>query len=249
MNKLLFFIAVLFTSFQVEGQTTIVVRAKAKDAKFIGSSIGGAKVIIREKVTGKILAEGLTEGSTGNTDLIMREPQERYKPISDSNTAKFEANLDIQEPTFVAIEVIAPISQKQAAITASTELWIIPGKHITGDGIVIEIPGFVVDVLAPQTHESIEKPNEIAIVANVVMMCGCPLTAGGLWDANKIEVKAIIKKNGATINEIPLQITEKANTFKGAVNSPDPGLYEIIVYAFDERTGNTGVDKVNFLIR
>lgn len=249
MNKLLIFIAIIFISFQVQGQTKVVVRAKAKDAKFIGSSIGGAKIIIREKANGKILAEGLTRGSTGNTDLIMRMPHERYKPISDDNTAKFEANLDIQEPTFVAIEVIAPINQKQAAVSSSTELWIIPGKDITGDGIIVDIPGFVVDVLAPQTHESVQNVNETEVIANVVMMCGCPLTAGGLWDANKIEVKAIIKKDGATINEVPLQITEKANIFKAAIPSPGSGLYEIVVYAFDPRTGNTGVDKVNFLIR
>lgn len=248
MKKLALFVSILIFSFQSYSQTKVIVRAKAKDAKFIGSSIGGAKVIIREKSTGKILAEGITEGSTGNTDLIMREPHERYKPISDQNTAKFEADLAVSEPVFVTIEVIAPYNQKQASVTASAELWVIPGKDITGDGVIIEIPGFVVDVLAPQTHESIEKRGEIEIKANVVMMCGCPLTSGGLWDADKIQVSAIIKRNGKTINEIPLEITEKANTFSGNLPSPSEGLYEIIIYAFDPRTGNTGVDKVNFSV-
>ena len=43
--------------------TDIVVRAKARDAKFIGSSIGGAFIRIREADTGKVLAEGLLYGS------------------------------------------------------------------------------------------------------------------------------------------------------------------------------------------
>ncbi|MFT5169185.1 MAG: hypothetical protein ACI8P3_004433, partial [Saprospiraceae bacterium] len=38
-------------------ETKIIIRAKAKDAKFIGSSLGGAYVIIRNKVNQQILAE------------------------------------------------------------------------------------------------------------------------------------------------------------------------------------------------
>jgi hypothetical protein len=47
-------------------ETTIIIRAKAKDAKFIGSSIGGAHVVVKHQLTGEILAQGKTEGSTGN---------------------------------------------------------------------------------------------------------------------------------------------------------------------------------------
>ncbi|UII20360.1 hypothetical protein [Fulvivirga ligni] len=227
--------------------TKILVRAKAKDAKFIGSSIGGAQVIIRNAATAEIMASGKTAGSTGNTSLIMKEPHERYKNISDAETAKFEATINIDEPVFLTVEVIAPFNQPQSAVHASTQVWLIPGKDIDGDGVVLEIPGFIINVLSPQTHESVQSA-KATITANVVMMCGCPLSNGGLWDAEKMEVKAIVKKDGKMIDTVELQVKEKNNTFLADYKFAEDGSYEITVYAFDARTGNSGVGKVNFSI-
>lgn len=225
-------------------ETEVMVRVKAKDAKFIGTSMGGAKVIIKDSNTGKILAEGLTSGSTGNTEKIMETPVTRGAHLSEGNTAGFLAKLDIEKPVLVTVEAFAPGS---ADIKSSTQLWVLPGKDITGDGLVIEIPGFIVDVLSPQAHERIGKDNKIDITANIIMMCGCPLTAGGMWDANKYEVSAVISAEGAEGKKIPLKITDKPSTFKGAVNLT-PGNYELLVYAFDPATGNTGLGKTNFIV-
>ena len=56
-------------------QTNVIIRAKSKDAKFIGTKMGGAMVVVRDSETGKVLAEGLTAGSTGDTGKIMMEPK------------------------------------------------------------------------------------------------------------------------------------------------------------------------------
>lgn len=232
--------------------TKVVVRAKAKDAKFIGSSVGGAMVIIREATTGEILAKGLTAGSTGNTGLIMRTARERYQSIADERTAKFEATIDISAPTFVTIEVMAPYNKKQATVQAQTQVWLIPGKDIAGEGIVLEIPGFIIDVLAPQTHAfSVlgKTNNQINIKANVVMMCGCTISKGGLWDGDKMEAKAIVKRNGQAFQTVTLKLGKQVNTFEGTLKTSESGLYEILVYVYDARTGNTGVDKVNLVVR
>lgn len=235
-----------------QAPTKLVVRAKAKDAKFIGSSIGGALVVVRDVLTGEVLAKGQTWGSTGNTMQIMQTPVERGARLSDENTARFEANIFIKEPTRVRIEVTAPVNAPQAAVYASTELWMIPGKHIEGDGVVLEIPGFIVDILAPQRHEfislgSLAEPT-LDLRANVVMMCGCTISLGGMWDANKFEVSALVRLNGKTIEEVPLQIKQQVNTFEGRFTLTQPGNYEIIVYAYDAQTGNTGVDTVNLVV-
>ncbi len=239
------------SSFATTTPTKVMVRAKAKDAKFIGSSIGGAHVIIRKVSSGEILAEGITQGSTGNTTLIMKTPKERNMNLADENTAGFEATLELEEPTYVRVEVQAPTNQKQATVVASTELWVIPGKDILGDGIVVEIPGFVVDVLQPRTHQVLTLNNlsdsKVTIEANVVMMCGCPITQGGLWDANQMEVTAIIKKDGKQHIEVVLD-WQDTNAFSSQWEVSSPGLYEVIVYAYNPQTGNTGVDKVNYII-
>ncbi len=243
---LLFFSYTLFAT-----PTKIMVRAKAKDAKFIGNSMGGAYVIIRNKINREILAQGKTRGGTGNTNLIMKTPKERETRIADDKTSGFLATLDISEPVFVIIEVIAPVNKKQAAVTGSTEVWVIPGKDILGDGIVIEIPGFVVDILAPRTHQFISlktlKKKSIPIQSNIVMMCGCTISDGGLWNANAIEVKGILKKDGTKIDEIALKVSSP-NLFEGSIHIDTTGSYELIVYAYHSKTGNTGVDKTNYII-
>ncbi|PKD20213.1 hypothetical protein APR41_14620 [Salegentibacter salinarum] len=228
-------------------ETSVMVRALAKDAKFIGSSIGGAKVIIRNAETGEILDLGLTSGSTGDTKLILQTPKERYDKLTDKNTAGFEAKLNIEEPTFINVEAHAPINKKQAKVVSSTQLWVIPGKDITGDGVVLEVPGFVVDILSPQTHERINASDELSLKANIIMMCGCPVTEGGVWDANQYEVKAIISAEDKESREITLNSTDKPSTF-AANTSLEKGYYTITIYAFDPVTGNTGVDKTNIII-
>ena len=231
------------------GQTTdVMIRAQSKDAKFIGTSIGGAKVIVKNAETGEILAEGMTEGSTGDTDKIVKDPITRGKQLTDEDTAGFLAQLDIDEPTFVTVEVIAPWNKKQARVTSSTQLWVIPGKNITGDGVVLEVPGFVVDILSPQTHERITSDKTVDISANVVMMCGCPLTSGGVWNADEYEVKAIVSREGTKVQTVDLEIQEKPSTFSGKTTL-SPGNYEVSVYAFDPKTGNSGVDKTNIIIQ
>jgi hypothetical protein len=251
--KFRFSIPALFCAFLfcfgslVAQETTVMVRALAKDAKFIGSSIGGAKIILRNAETGEILDQGLTSGSTGNTELILQTPKERYDKLTDENTAGFEAKLNIKEPTFIEVEAHAPVNKKQAKVISSTQLWVIPGKDITGGGVVLEIPGFVVDILSPQTHERIKSSNDISLKANIIMMCGCPVTENGVWDANQYEVKAIITSEGSDIKEVTLNPTDKPSTFAANTNL-EKGYYTITIYAFDPITGNTGVDKTNIII-
>lgn len=228
--------------------TTVMIRAQSKDAKFIGTSIGGAKIIVRDAVTGEILDEGITSGSTGDTEKIMKEPKMRGERLTDDSTAGFLAELDIEEPRFITVEVLAPLNKKQAQVTSSTQLWVIPGKNIDGDGVMVEIPGFVVDILSPQIHERIPSGNRVEITANVVMMCGCPLTSGGIWDADQYEVQAIISGNGEEERTVDLEIQEKPSTFSGNVDL-STGNYKITVYAFDPETGNSGVDITNIIIQ
>ena len=250
--KLLFSLIFLFTAAQIQAtDTQLIIRAKAKDAKFIGSSVGGAYVMVRNQLTGEILAQGLTSGSTGNTTVIMKEAKERYKSIADENTSKFLAKIDIDEPTFVQIEVKAPINKKQATVTATTELWLIPGKHILGDGVVIEIPGFIIDILKPRTHQFVSlkslTDNSLTIEANMVMMCGCTISKGGLWNSEDIEVKGILKKNGEPFKEVTLSLSSN-NLFSANVTLDSGGKYELTVYAYHPKSGNTGVDKVNYVV-
>lgn len=240
---------VVFLSFLAPAQETqVMVRVKAKDAKFIGNSIGGALVKIYDVESGELLTSGITEGTTGNSQTIMKDPHQRRQYLSDEATAGFLSSFDFKEPRLIQIEATAPIRAKQAHIKSSTQLWVIPGKDILGDGIILEIPGFVVDILSPQRHNIYPKSEEIEIKTNVVMMCGCPLTPGGIWDADQYEITAVLQKDGKEVERIKMNYAGKPNTFSGKFKAA-AGNYAVLVYAYDAQTGNTGVDQTNIIIQ
>jgi len=235
--------------------TTIIVRARARDAKFIGTGMGGAYVVIINKLTGEVLAKGLTNGNSGNTTLLLQSAIKRHQVLTDAETAKFEATIELSEPLFVEVEVTAPVTRKHASVKGSVQLWLIPGKNITGDGIIVELPGFIIDILQPTTHEVFSrdtlnnKVNHINFKTSVTMLCGCTITKGGTWNSDSLEVAAIIKKDGKEFTRIKMSLTDKANIFSGTLKTEAKGLYQLTVYAFDPVTGNTGVDQTNFVIQ
>lgn len=154
-------------------ETRIIVRVKSHDAKFVGTSMGGALVIINNSQTGELLARGLTVGGTGNTQKVMVDPIRRHQSVTDNSTAKFEAVLEIDEPVFAEIQVYTAHGNAQAGPRSTTRIWLIPGKNILGDGIIVEVTGFLVDIISPQTPASINLENDttsVPVKAHLVLM-------------------------------------------------------------------------------
>ena len=169
---LLILLTLFFTSAAAMAvPTNVKISVKTKDAKFLGSSMGGALVILKNVDTGEILARGLTSGGTGNTDVIIKTPVARGATITDPKTANFTTAIDIDSPTLVEVSAYGPMSQRQAANRVSATQWVVPGKDITGgDGWVLEIPGFVVDIQAPPTHIKLKGAQDVLVQANLTMM-------------------------------------------------------------------------------
>lgn len=232
-------------------ETRLVVRALTQDAKFIGTSMSGMAVIIENADTGQILDQGVTSGTTGNTDRIIRTPKTRYSALSDNESAAYVSTLDIDEPQRIRVTVRGPIGQPQARAEASSVRWVLPGKHIeAGDGWLLIVPGFAVDILSPAAHSYIDDdPDTMTIVANVVMICGCPTEPGGTWDADKIEVTARVQHNGVELVSSRMTYAGETSQYAVTVPSKDKGVYEILVTAFDPRTGNAGIDRSSFIVR
>jgi len=229
--------------------TEITVRVMSKDAKFVGTSMGGVLITITDVLTGEVLARGETTGSTGDTELLMTMERGRRVPVATEKSAAFTATIEIDEPRKVEVAATGPLAQAQAANTVSATQWVVPGKHITeGDAWLIELPGFAVDVLKPPAHVRIgDLPQSIEISANVVMMCGCPIEPGGLWDADKYEVAALIKHDGRSVGTLPLTYAGSTSQFAARFEVEVPGVYEATVYAYDPNTGNTGLDRTTFI--
>ncbi|MEO8723609.1 MAG: hypothetical protein ABI395_08830 [Sphingobium sp.] len=230
--------------------TDIVIRILAKDAKFVGTEMGGVQITLRDAVSGEVLAQGLTEGATGSTPTIMKVGHARREILSDPKTAKFTATLDIDRPHQITVTAIGPSSPKQAATTVSSTQWVLPGKSIDGgDGWVLELPGFVVSALNPPTEILLSAMQKIPVRAKVAMMCGCPITPNGQWDANKYEIGAFLAQGGKTLRSISLSYAGKPSEFGGNIDVADKGEYEMTIYAYDPANGNTGLDRFTITVR
>lgn len=229
--------------------TDVVVRVISQDAKYVGDQMGGARVILRDAESGQILADGITVGSTGNTQQIM-ESTGRSPLRATPDAAAFTTQLELSRPTLVTAEVVGPLAQMQASIRVTSQRWIIPGQPgNSGDGWVIELPGLAVNIIAPQpnTH-SAKGSRTIKVMASTMLMCGCPITSGGLWDAKDYKVEVVAYQAGRKIANGKLDFIEAPGRFGGDLTVPEEGVYELIVSARNTRTGNTGVDRTSVII-
>lgn len=223
-------------------ETTVVVRAVANDAKVIGSGVGGARITIRDAGTGEVLARGLQEGETGSTERIMRAPRERGATVyGTEDAAKFRTTISLRRPTRVEVVAEGPLGTPHAAQRASRTMLLVPGRDVTGEGVVLELYGLTVRVERPAESVEIAAGEALSVRAHVEMLCGCPITPGGLWDADRIDVVARLLRDGAAVREATLSYTGETSTFGGRLAPPEPGTYELVVLAEDASRANAGV--------
>jgi hypothetical protein len=221
--------------------TNVTVRVISHDAKIIGSGVGGARVSIRDASTGELLATGLQEGGTGDTNLIIREPRARGVPVfATEGAGHFTAALLLEEPTVVEVFAQAPMGAPEyQRYTATRTMLLLPGRHVTGEGVILELNGFTVQIQSPTR---LEQTWDGQITARVTMLCGCPTEPGGLWDADAFDVWAEIVGGEGVVASVPLEFAGETSIFTGRIPMQDlsPGM-ELRVYAAQEERANLGM--------
>ena len=151
--------------------TKVIVRVVSRDAKVIGSGVGGAFVRIKNVETGEILAEGKQLGGTGDTDRIMVQPRRRGEVLyGTSDAAFFQADILLDKPIQVEIYTEAPLGYPHNIQKGSKTVTLIPGKHILGGGVIIELNGLIVNILRPSSKESLKKGEEVVVTVEVRML-------------------------------------------------------------------------------
>lgn len=225
--------------------TEVVVRVISQDAKFIGDSMGGASVTMHDAKTNRILAQGKTTGGTGDTNLIMQR-QGRSPQMSTPDAASFSAKFDIDQPTLVNLEVTGPIGRPGSAIKVLSQRWVMPGESVNvRDGWVIELPGLAVTPVARVKNSAQAEGDRIlGIDAKVELLCGCPITPGGLWDSNDYKVTATTWQDGKQKSKSDLHFTKSPGEFSGEIIAPTTGTYNVVLFAKNVKTGNSGMIEV-----
>lgn len=240
---------------EAQERTRVMVRAVAQDAKVIGSGVGGARITVRDAATGEVLAEGVQEGSTGSTEAIMLTPRLRGLTAyaADSEAAGFLAELHLERPTRIEIAAEGPLNSPHAMQRASRTLLVVPGRDVLGEGVILELYGFTVELLSPAVEGRQGEPvapetgaipvdaGVIPVRARVTMLCGCPTEPGGMWDADQIEVAARLLLDGEVVAETELAFSGETSVFAGELPDPGPGPAALEVIAADPGRANFGM--------
>lgn len=236
-------ISLLFSGTVYAETTTLAIHVRADDAKFIGSGTGGMNVTIEDAANGELLDSGQITGGTGDTGALMKTGQTRGRSPT-SGAAGFRASLDIDAPTRVRIQVTGPLAEGDSIHTLTATTWLIPGRDMVDPGIVLHMPGLLVQLVSVD-----RQSNQLNVEADVSMLCGCPITEGGLWDAAEFQVMGELYREGKRIAQAPLAFTGKTNRFSGQLEASEPGEFELVVHAFQDNRDNAGVDRQFIVVR
>ena len=215
--------------------TSLVVRARAHDAKFVGTAVGTMAVAVRDFNTGRLLADGYITGGTGDTAKLMKEPVTRGKDIIGKGAAAFSTTLDIDHPTKIVVELDGPLAAGLDSHKESKTLWLLPGRDITGNGIIFDLYGLIVDPYGPVPHEFHKVGDKVRIAAHVSPMCGCPIRPGFLWDAADYTIKATVMKDGKVVADLPMSYAGKVGDFATEFTPEAGGTYSVVISAADKR--------------
>lgn len=222
-----------------ERPTRVLIRAAAHDAKVIGSNVGGARIIVRDAETGSVLAEGVQEGSTGHTGLLVTE-RPRSGAYAVEGTAAFTAELNLVRPTWVEITANGPLGPGGPQASATKRMLLLPGVDVLGDGVVLELNGLTV-VLEEPGPGATTAGATVLVRATVRMLCGCPTEPGGLWDADTMTMSARLLDGERVLSQTDLTYAGESSTYTGSLPAPmEAGTYRLEVLAAQPTAGNFG---------
>jgi hypothetical protein len=223
-------------------ETRIVVRALSNDAKLIGSGVGGARITIRHAETGAVLAEGIQTGGTGDTEAILAPRARDDNPFATEGAAAFRTSLPLDRATPVEIVAEGPLGTPHAAQRASTTLLLLPGGHIDGDGVILVLHGFTVEVMAAPGRV---RPGDVLPVrARVTMLCGCPTEPGGRWDSTAWQMRAVLEGPDGPLATAPLGFTGTTSEYEAVLELPrelPEGLHTLRITVLDAGRVNAGM--------
>ena len=221
-------------------RTQVRIRVVAHDAKIIGSGVGGARVWVKNADTGEVLAQGVQSGGTGDTKAIVVDPVTREATIFDSpGAAELTVTLNLDEPTVLEFVGEGPLGFGYAMQRATKRMLVVPGQDLLGDGVVLDLHGFIVELLEPMSVE--QGVDEIQLRVRVRMMCGCTLEPAGLWDADRVAVRAQLYGPSGLLREANLAYAGEPNMFAGSLSlAGAPEGARLFVVATDPARENFG---------
>lgn len=231
--------------------TTILVRVVAHGSMVLGKEVGGARITIADAATKQILATGLQQGEAGDQNQIMRTPHLMEEPLYSSRpAAAFTATLDLLRPTLVEVTAEGPLAYPAAAQRISTTVWLIPGKDLTQDGIVLTLYGYIVQIEHPTPGESLMAKDDVPLRVSVRTLSGALVRPHGDWDSRKTHIYGEVMIGDRVLERLQMFYSGERATFEAPFFVPlpkdAPDGITLRVIAADPAGGNFGIGQSRY---
>ena len=167
----------------------------------------------------------------------MVEPHKRNALVYGADDpASFVAKLDLDEPTWVDVLAEGALGYPQSSTRASKTLLLFPGEHVDGEGLLLELHGFNIELLAPT--EGVMKSTPVPVRIKLTMVCGCPIEPDGMWNADEINVRVQVFREGERVAEQPMTFAGEVSHFATELEALTPGTYSLRVLASNPKIVN-----------
>ncbi len=217
----------------------------------LGDTVGGAVVTIKDVETGAILASGTQTGPVGDLRAIMQTPRLPTEQIfSTKESASFKAEILLSKPTVVEVIGEGPLKYPAAKRRASKTVLLYPGKPVTGDGIVLQLYGMIVQIEAPTADRPLGIGDGVTVRATVRMMCDCIVEPFGNWDSRKMSLYGEAQSDSQVIGKFDFFHQGPKGIFLGDYVIPrslkGKDRLTLRVIASDAEGINIGYDEITY---
>lgn len=220
--------------------TQLIVHVPTHDAKLIGSAVGGVRITVRDVNEDRTLVTGLHEGTTGDTRRIMETPRARGdKLFTTSDGARFQATIPLSSATLVEVTAEGPLGYPDQMARTSKRLVMVPGRHLTGDGLVLEMHGYIIDLLAPDSALSVQANSRTTVRARVRMLCSCPTGPDEMWKVS--DVRARLIRDGMVVRDVVMPYAGAASEYAVELPGVAAGQYTLEIIAASPDIATFGV--------
>ncbi len=233
--------------------TTILTRVVAYGGMVLGREVGGARITITDVETKQILATGIQQGEAGDQNQIMRTPHTIGEPLYSSRpSAAFSTTLELRKPTLVEIAAEGPLAYPASLRRTTKTILLIPGQDLSGDGIVLHLYGYIVQIEHPKPGESLIAKDDVKLRASIRTLSGSPVRPYGDWDSRKIRIYGELLIGDRIVDRLQMFYSHDTSSFDTPFFVPPykeaPNGITLRVTAIDPASGNVGSGEANYSV-
>jgi hypothetical protein len=124
----------------------------------------------------------------------------------------------------------------------------LPGQHVLGEGVILEIQGFTVQMETPGDGP-VARGAPFEVRGKVTMLCGCPTQPGGMWDSDDYRILVRASQGGRTLGEWPMEFAGETSWYTTEVTLDVTGDVDLTMIAMDASKGNFGMTDGKVTVR